>query len=81
MNACCEWKTQKVLPLTYDDSLSYYEQLCKLINTINDIVSVIDGNIDVNIQEYIDKRFNNLMINATYDSNTETIFLKKGTLN
>lgn len=26
---------QKILPLTYDDSLSYYELLCKLIDYIN----------------------------------------------
>ena len=26
---------QKVLPLTYDDSLSYYELLCKVVNTLN----------------------------------------------
>ena len=25
----------KVLPLTYDDSLSYYEILCKLVHSLN----------------------------------------------
>lgn len=41
---------QKVLPLVYDDSLSYYEILCKvvdyinnLIKTDNDIISDIDS--------------------------------------
>lgn len=41
---------QKVLPLVYDDSLSYYELLCKvvdyinhLIETDNDIISDIDS--------------------------------------
>lgn len=29
---------QKVLPLVYDDSLSYYEVLCKLTNYINDMI-------------------------------------------
>ena len=28
----------KVLPLVYDDSLSYYELLCKLVNKINEII-------------------------------------------
>lgn len=40
---------QKVLPLVYDDSLSYYELLCKVIeylnNTMND-VRIMGGNID-----------------------------------
>lgn len=29
----------KVLPLVYDDSLSYYEQLCKIYGYLNDIVN------------------------------------------
>lgn len=28
---------QKVLPLVYDNSLSYYEVLCKLTNKINEL--------------------------------------------
>lgn len=33
---------QKVLPLVYDDSLSYYEVLCKVVNYINNILSEIE---------------------------------------
>lgn len=29
---------QKVLPLVYDDSLSYYEVLCRIVKYINDII-------------------------------------------
>lgn len=29
---------QKVLPLVYDDSLSYYEILCRIVKYINDII-------------------------------------------
>ena len=29
---------QKVLPLIYDDSLSYYEILCRIVKYINDII-------------------------------------------
>lgn len=28
----------KVLPLVYDDSLSYYEVLCKVVNYINELI-------------------------------------------
>lgn len=31
---------QKVIPLVYDDSLSYYEFLCKVCNKVNEIISV-----------------------------------------
>lgn len=30
---------QKVLPLVYDDSLSYYEVLCKVVNYINNLIT------------------------------------------
>lgn len=33
---------QKILPLTYDESLSYMELLCKVLDTINQIIEVID---------------------------------------
>lgn len=29
---------QKVLPLVYDDSLSYYELLCKIVKYINELI-------------------------------------------
>lgn len=32
----------KVLPLVYDDSLSYYEVLCKVSEKINEIVELFD---------------------------------------
>lgn len=31
------WVWAKVLPQVYDDTLSYYEQLCKLANTLNEL--------------------------------------------
>ena len=41
---------QKVLPLVYDDSLSYYEVLCKVVKYINQIIG--DSNsIITNIEE------------------------------
>ena len=30
---------QKVLPLVFDDSLSYYEQLCKVVDKLNEVIS------------------------------------------
>lgn len=34
---------QKVLPLVYDDSLSYYETLCKVVAYLNEITSGMGG--------------------------------------
>lgn len=41
---------QKVLPLVYDDSLSYYELLCKVVNYLNNIIKTQNLTID-KIQE------------------------------
>lgn len=69
----------KILPLIYDDSLSYYEQLCKLTYKMNEIIEFTNGGISEVIRNYIDEKFDDFMINAIYDEATETIVLEKGT--
>ena len=62
---------QKVLPLVYDDSLSYYELLCKVVNYLNNVIEDMkDLSGDVteiyklfnNLKSYIDTYFDNLNI-------------------
>ena len=36
------YRCAKVLPTVYDDSLSYYENLCKVSKTVNDIIDVLN---------------------------------------
>ena len=67
----------KILPLTYDDSLSYYEHVCKLTTKMNEIIDFINTGANEALKEYIDTQFNNLIINTIYNENTETITLKK----
>lgn len=62
---------QKVLPLVYDDSLSYYEVLCKLTNKINELAEMIDDGLETLIREQLDKLF----LDAMYDEETETLVL------
>ena len=69
-----------IIPLEYAESLSYMEWLIRLTKNQNEMAKLLSGKIDVAIEEYIDNRFDNLMLNAIYDEKTETIFLKKGTL-
>ena len=48
----------KILPLVFDDSLSYYELLCKLTAKINEIIEVVDkseGNIYNVVKEILDE--------------------------
>lgn len=54
---------QKVIPLVYDDSLSYYEVLCKVVKYINDLIDsdkeIVDNITQLRseltiVQEWID---------------------------
>lgn len=47
---------QKVLPLVYDDSLSYYEVLCKLKSKVNELILVNN-----NLGKYIDQKLGELI--------------------
>ena len=46
---------------------------------MNELVEFINSNFSEQIQNYLDKKFDDLMINAIYDEATETIVLEKGT--
>lgn len=72
------WKrSQNILPLVFDDSMSYYETVCKLVYTVNQLIGIINGDLSDNIKQYIDEQFNNIMITAIYDPETETILLRE----
>ena len=62
---------QKVLPLVYDDSLSYYEQLCKLTAKIGEVIDSLNINNEaikelqdlyVQLKNYVDNYFTDLNI-------------------
>ena len=57
---------QKVLPLTYDDSLSYYEVLCKCRKYINELLDISKENAEglIELKEYVENYFNNLDVDA-----------------
>lgn len=65
------------LPSAYSDSLSYYEQLEVLTNTMNDIISALNDDYTKLVKQYLDKYFNSIMIDATYKENTKTLVLSK----
>ena len=49
----------KVLPLVYDEALSYYEQVCKLYNAYNDFVDKVNeaiSNFNNESKAYTDKK-------------------------
>ena len=62
-----------VLPTAYSDSLSYYEELCKLSQRM----TVIEQAIGDDMKSILDEYFNSFIVEAIYDAPTETITLKK----
>lgn len=44
LNSCC--RIYKAIPLAFDESLSYLEQLCKMLNELNETIEQVNANTD-----------------------------------
>ena len=62
----------KVLPLVYDDSLSYYETLCKVVEYLNNVISGTNGVI-----EDVEKLKTDLAIVEEWIKNFDTKYAEK----
>ena len=51
-----------------------------IVKTVQNLENAVNNLSVEGIKEYIDQYFNQLMINATYDADTETITLQRGVL-
>lgn len=63
--------SQKVIPLVYDESLSYYEVLGKVVQKLNELIEYTENFTIEQIREVV----SSLILEALYDSSTETIYL------
>ena len=63
---------QSVLPLVYDDSLSYYEVLCKVVDYINNLIDT-----DKEIFEDIDELKKDLEVVQNWIDNFDTTEIEK----
>lgn len=68
----------KILPLVYDESLSYYEVLCKLTAKMNEMIDVFNGKSDYIIEQIVKDNLDKWVLGANYNASTETINLKVG---
>lgn len=80
---------QKVLPLVYNDSLSYYELLCKVVDYLNktmEDVTTLSGDVTdlhtayVQLQDYVNTYFENLDIQEEVNHKIDEMF-ENGTFN
>ena len=79
---------QKVLPLVYDDSLSYYELLCKVVDYLNktmEDVEVLEGDVTAlheaykKLQQYVNDYFKTLDVQKEINNKLD-VMAKDGSL-
>lgn len=63
--------SQKVIPLVYDESLSYYEVLGKVVQKLNELIEYTENFTIEQIREVV----SSLILEALYDEENETIYL------
>lgn len=63
--------SQKVIPLVYDESLSYYEVLGKVVQKLNELIEYNENFTIEQIREVV----SSLILEALYDEENETIYL------
>ena len=66
--------TQKILPLVYDDSLSYYEVLAKVVHSVNQVIDTINGLTD-DIGEIVAGLIDDKIAEAKQELNQEILNL------
>ena len=66
---------QKVLPAIYDDSLSYYEVLCKLTKFMENSMQDVEGVEEAlkELKEYVDNYFDSLDVQTAIDNTIEEL--------
>lgn len=63
------------LPTSFMISLSYEEQLLCIGKKTDEIIDFINTILEQKISEYINAKFNDMMINSMYEADTETLIL------
>ena len=63
------------LPSSYLASLTYEEQLLWLSKKTDEIIGFINNILEQKISEYIEEKFNDIMLDSMYEAETETLVL------
>lgn len=69
-NLTDKWLTNIVIPQVYDDSLSYYEEMNKLVGCLSDITKIIDGYREGLLQEVNDRISADASLQTNIDAET-----------
>ena len=55
------------------DSITLYEMLQKLGCKLNEVIKFIDTTLEQELNEYINAKFNQMMLDTMYEEETETL--------
>ena len=64
-----------MLPTSYLASLTYEEQCLLLGKKLDEIICFINNLLEQKIDDYIEAKFNDIMLASMYDTETETLIL------
>lgn len=67
--------TLGALPSSYLASLTYEEQLLWISKNIDGIIDFINTILEQKTSEYIEQKFNDIMMDTMYEQETETLVL------
>lgn len=57
------------------DALTDYGLMCKITEKMNEIISFMNTELTQRLKEYIEKEFNNIMLDTMYEEETETLIM------
>lgn len=57
------------------DALTDYELFSKMVGYVKELNNFFINDLEKNIEKYIDENLDNILMNAMYDSETETLRL------
>lgn len=78
----------KVLPLAFDESMSYYECICALLKKVNECINTLNNNSDsvtelqnkyIELKDYVDNYFTNLDVQEEINNKLDSM-VTDGTL-
>lgn len=64
-----------MLPTSYLASLTYEEQSLLIGKKLDEIICFINNLLEHKIDDYIEAKFNDIMLASMYDTETETLIL------
>lgn len=65
-------------PSQFAEALSYEEQIRLIAKIICELTTGFESNVDSAVKEWIEKNYNDLFFNASYNNETESIIFAKG---